>query len=136
MTIRRPDLEKPTPQTLKLDALLGEEPLLVGDLILCEVLQGARSEAHAKKLESALRKFDIVPMLDSDIALASAKNYRLLRAKGITVRKTIDLLIGTCCILRGYRLLHADRDFDPFEEHLGLRVISHPQKRARRSTPT
>jgi len=115
-----------TPQTLKLDALLGEEPLLVGDLILCEVLQGARSEAHATKLESALRKFDIVPMLDSDIALASAKHYRVLRAKGITVRKTIDLLIGTCCIRRGYRLLHADRDFDPLQEHLGLRVVETP----------
>ena len=114
---------KSTPQVLKLNDLLGEEPLLVGDLILCEVLQGARSEAHAKTLEKELRKFDIVSLLDADLAIASARNYRKLREQGITVRKTIDLIIGTYCIARRCELLHADRDFDPMQAHLGLRVV-------------
>jgi predicted nucleic acid-binding protein len=114
---------KHTAQTLKLQALLGVEPLLVGDLILCEVLQGARSEAQARTLEKKLRKFDIVPILDPDLAVQAATHYRKLRAKGITVRKTIDLLIGTFCIARHCALLHADRDFDPMHEHLGLQVV-------------
>ncbi len=60
-----------------------------------------------------------------EIAVAAAENYRILRTKGITVRKTIDCLIATFCIREGHELLHRDRDFDPFEMHLGLQVI-HP----------
>jgi predicted nucleic acid-binding protein len=112
-----------TPQTSRLQSLMGEEPLLVGDVILCELLQGARTEAHAKELEKQLRKFQLVPMLDADLAVAAAKNYRQLRGEGITVRKTIDLIIGTFCIVRGHHLLHADRDFEPMEAHLKLKVI-------------
>jgi|SRR5208283_945071 predicted nucleic acid-binding protein len=95
------------------------------DLILCEVLQGYRDEATFERIRIRLT---LLPILDSGgavLATASARNYRLLRAKGQTVRKTIDCLIATFCIERGHFLLHNDRDFDPFEEHLGLRII-HP----------
>jgi predicted nucleic acid-binding protein len=112
-----------TPQTLKLTALLGTSELLVGDVILCEVLQGARSDAHARDLSNGLAQFDCVPMLDQELALIAAANYRKLRGLGVTIRKTVDLVIGTCCLERGYELLHADRDFDAMEAHLGLRVV-------------
>lgn len=112
-----------TPHTLKLQELLGEEPLLVGDIILCELLQGARSEAHARTLEKELRKFELVSMLDADLAVAAAANYRLLREHGVTVRKTIDLVIGTFCITHRHQLLHADRDFDPMQTFLKLDVL-------------
>ncbi len=112
-----------TPQTMALTSLMGEKPLLVGDIILCELLQGARNEENARALEKALRKFEIVPMLGETIAIAAAGHHRKLRGKGITVRKTIDLIIGAFCIASGHNLLHADRDFDPMEKHLGLKVV-------------
>jgi predicted nucleic acid-binding protein len=99
------------------------EPVLVGDLILLEVLQGARNEQHASRIEQALRRFPVEPMLDADLAVRAAWNVRSLRARGITVRKTIDIIIGTFCIERGHQLLHDDRDFLPMETHLGLRVL-------------
>ena len=101
-----------------------ENPLdiVVGDLILMEVLQGARSERHASIIEESMRQFTICPMLGSNIAIKAARNCRLLRERGITVRKTIDVIIGTFCIQEGYALLHDDRDFDPMAEHLGLRI--------------
>jgi predicted nucleic acid-binding protein len=111
-----------TPQTGKLLSLMGDEPLLVGDLILCEILQGARTESHARTLEEELRKFEMVAMLNPDLAVAAAKNYRALRNEGITIRKTIDLIIGTFCIAFRHTLLHDDRDFGPMETHLGLKT--------------
>jgi len=99
------------------------EPVLVGDLILLEVLQGARDEQHASRIEQALRRFPVEPMLDADLAVRAARNVRSLRARGITVRKTIDIIIGTFCIERGHQLLHDDRDFLPMATHLGLRVL-------------
>ena len=113
-----------TPQTSKLVSLLGNEPLLVGDLILCEVLQGARTEAQARILEEELRKFDVATMLNPDLAIAAASNYRRLRGEGVTIRKTIDLIIGTFCIVHEHTLLHDDRDFNPMETVLGLKVMS------------
>jgi predicted nucleic acid-binding protein len=112
-----------TPQTSKLMSLLGEAPLLIGDVILCEVLQGARSDAHARTIERELGKFDCAAMLNPELAVAAAGHYRTLRARGVTVRKTIDLIIGTFCLAAQCELLHADRDFDPMESHLGLRVV-------------
>jgi predicted nucleic acid-binding protein len=100
---------------------MGEEPLLVGDLILCEVLQGARTDAQARLLELELSKFDIVPMLNPELAMVAARNYRTLRSDGITIRKTIDLIIATYCIVRDHTLLHDDGDFRPMETHLGLK---------------
>jgi predicted nucleic acid-binding protein len=112
----------PTPEVDRLFALLGEEPLLVGDVILLEVLQGLGSEADAARVEAALRRFEVEPMLDPDLAVLAAAHFRRLRRLGVTVRKTIDLVIGTFCIARGHTLLTSDRDFAPMAAHLGLAV--------------
>jgi predicted nucleic acid-binding protein len=109
-----------TPATAKLEVAVSREPILVGDLILLEVLQGARDERHAARIERGLRRFEIVPLLDANLAPRAARNYCRLRDMGITVRKTNDIIIGTFCIERGCSLLHDDRDFAPMEEHLGL----------------
>jgi predicted nucleic acid-binding protein len=97
--------------------------ILVGDLVLLEVLQGARNDRHAAEIERELRVFRIERMLDDGIAVKAAANYRALCDRGITVRKTIDLIIATFCVERGHSLLHDDRDFDPVAAHLGLRVV-------------
>lgn len=112
-----------TPQTDKLDALLGSEPLAVGDLILTEVLQGFISEQAFRQAESLLTGLAIVELGGREIALRAARNFRALRAVGVTIRKTIDTIIATRCIEDGYELLHRDRDFDAFATHLGLRVV-------------
>lgn len=109
-----------TRETALLDDFLGEELIVIGDLILAEVLQGFRSEQDVRKARAALDTLVFEPMVGRDIALKAAGNYRALRAKGVTVRKTIDMLIGTFCMENGHRLLHRDRDFDPIEKHLGL----------------
>ena len=101
----------------------ADDQLLIGDLILLEVLQGARNDAHAVRIERELRQYPVARMLDEEIAVRAARNYRRLRARGITVRKTIDMITGTFCIERGHRLLHDDRDFDPMTEYLGLDVV-------------
>ena len=103
-----------------LRAVLGADEVIVGDLMLCEVLQGLDSERAAREVEALLRRFDIVPMAGDAIAVAAARNFRSLRKRGITVRKTIDLLIGTWCIENGRPLLHNDSDFRPMARHLGL----------------
>jgi predicted nucleic acid-binding protein len=108
----------------KLRAIVDDDDdqILVGDLILLEVLQGARGEANAARIERNLRNYQIAPMCDAAIAVQAARNYRSLRERGITVRKTIDLIIGTFCIAGGHGLLHDDRDFEPMAALLGLRV--------------
>ncbi len=111
-----------TPAVVKLAAAANREPLLIGDLILLEVLQGARDEAHAARIERALRRYTLVPLLAGDLAPRAAANYRKLRELGITIRKTADIIIGTFCIEHRHILLHDDRDFTPMEEHLGLMV--------------
>jgi predicted nucleic acid-binding protein len=114
-----------TPAVLKLRALATEidAQLLVGDLILLEVLQGARDDAQAARLERDLRRYPLVPMLNELIAVQAAQCYRRLRARGITVRKTIDMIIGTFCLVNGHALLHDDRDFDAMSEVLGLQIV-------------
>jgi predicted nucleic acid-binding protein len=109
--------------TAKLEEAAAREPLLIGDLILLEVLQGARDEAHAARIERGLRQYVLVPLLSADLASRAARNYRKLRESGITIRKTADIIIGTFCIEHQHSLLHDDRDFAPLEEHLGLRVV-------------
>ena len=94
----------------------------IGDLILLEVLRGARDEAHAARLEHELRQFQVLNMLDDALAAIAARHYRALRSRGVTIRKTADLIIGTYCIEHGHALLHDDRDFEPMREHLGLIV--------------
>jgi len=106
----------------RLRALIPVQLLLVGDLILCEVLQGLRSGREARLVERALRRFAIVSLLDTDLAVKAAAYYRTLRAEGITIRKTVDLIIGTFCVERGHALLHDDRDFEPMVRFLGLQA--------------
>ena len=112
-----------TRQTDQLDNLLGAEPLAVGDLILVEVLQGFHNERDFRQAKKLLTSLTVVDLGGQDIAIQAAKNYRALRLLGVTVRKTIDTVIATYCIQHRYSLLHADRDFDPFVEHLGLRSV-------------
>jgi len=113
------------PQTDFLDAVLDNTPILIGDLILAEVLQGFRNDADFEQARRALAKFHQVQMVNPSLAVKSAQNFRLLRRKGVTVRKTIDSLIATWCIENNAPLLHHDSDFDGYETHLGLQVI-HP----------
>lgn len=113
----------PTAQAEKLDSLLGTEPLAIGDLILTEVLQGFDSDRDFNQAKRLLTSLVVVDLGGQDIALQAAKNYRTLRALGVTVRKTIDTIIATRCIESGYTLLHCDRDFEPFMTHLGLRTV-------------
>jgi predicted nucleic acid-binding protein len=111
-----------TPETNKLDTLLSSELLAIGDLILTEVLQGFADERdfnQARKMFTSLIRVDLC---GADIAIQAARNFRTLRSRGVTIRKTIDTVIATRCIESGYTLLHNDRDFDPFAKHLGLRV--------------
>jgi len=111
-----------TEGTARLAYLVRREPVLVGDLILLEVLQGARDTVHAKAIERGLRAFTVVPLLSLDLAPRAAAHYRQLRAMGLTIRKTADLIIGTYCLANDHALLHDDRDFDVMAQHLGLRV--------------
>jgi predicted nucleic acid-binding protein len=112
-----------TDPVAQLQVLMRGQQLLVGDLILCEVLRGVRSEAQARTVETALRQFVVVSLLSPELAVKAAANYRLLRGCGVTVRTTVDLLIGTFCIERGHVLLHSDRDFVPMERFLGLKTV-------------
>jgi predicted nucleic acid-binding protein len=105
-------------------ALLTEAVILVGDVVMLELLLGARSEPDARRIETQLRRYKIVDMLNADMAAKAAANYRTLRSIGVTIRKTNDLVIGTYCIEHGYELLHRDRDFDAMEKHLGLRALA------------
>ena len=112
-----------TPQSDRLHAALGYEPLCLLDITLCEVLQGFRHQADFEQAKAALLNFPIYPLGGVTLALQSAENYRALRRRGITIRKTIDCLIATFAIANDFWLLHSDRDFDPFEAHLGLKVV-------------
>jgi predicted nucleic acid-binding protein len=109
-----------TPQTDRLDGLLGVRPVAIGDIILAEVLQGFTSEADFALALDLMGSLDLVQIGGRATAVQAARNYRTLRARGITIRKTIDTLIATRCIQDGLPLLYSDRDFDPFVAHLGL----------------
>ncbi|HJW84794.1 MAG TPA: PIN domain nuclease [Anaerolineae bacterium] len=115
----------PTPQTAWLDAELARQRLGLTDLILCEVLQGVRDDRQAAQAHHQLLKFEVFETGGVQLAIAAAQNYRNLRARGRTVRKTVDCLIATFCLTNDHALLHSDQDYDPFEQFLGLRVI-HP----------
>ena len=112
-----------TPQTDRLDALLGVEPLAIGDLIVVEVLQGFVDDKDFEQAKALLSSLVQVDIGGHDVAVQAGRHYRTLRALGVTVRKTIDTVIATRCILNGYALLHSDRDFEPFVAHLGLRSV-------------
>ena len=111
-----------TPQVRQLRTISRKRNIVVGDLVLLEVLQGARGERHAKQIEDALRQFTPVQMMSASLPAEAASIYRILRADGITIRKTVDLIIATFCLLGGHHLLHSDRDFTPIVERFGLRL--------------
>jgi predicted nucleic acid-binding protein len=113
-------------QTEWLGREVGLQALGITDLILCEVLQGIRNDTNFTQVLRELSEFEVFETGGEQLAIASAKNYRALRSRGYTVRKTIDCLIATFCIARRHTLLHRDRDFDLFEDHLGLQVV-HPR---------
>lgn len=109
-----------TKETELLDALLGTELIATGDLVLAEVLQGFKSERDFNQAKKLMTSLVMVDMLGQEIAIQAARNFRSLRERGITVRKTIDTIIATYCIENDLALLHSDRDFDAFVEHLNL----------------
>ncbi len=113
-------------QTESVRKLRGLDPafaaIVVGDLILMEIMMGARDEAHAVRLREELGQFQLVGLMDPSLAEEAARNYRILRGFGFTTRTGIDVVIGTWCIRHGHELLHDDRDFTPMQRHLGLMV--------------
>jgi len=111
---------KNTPAVEKLDSLLGQTSIAAGDLMLVEVLQGFRTDRDFVQARELLLSLTIVKLLNTSIALKSATNFRALRKKGVTVRKTIDTIIATYCIENRLALLYSDKDFQPFQEHLNL----------------
>lgn len=114
-----------SPHTEWLEANLLAERFGLTDLILCEVLQGVMSDTHCDAVQKELQRFEVYETGTIELAIEAATNYRQLRAAGRTVQKTIDCLIATFCLVEGHALLHNDRDYDPFESHLGLKVV-HP----------
>ncbi len=109
--------------TKKLDSLLGLEPICTGDLILAEVLQGFRQDQDYQAAKTLLCSLPVYSMLGVTLSLKSAENYRVLRKQGITIRKTIDTMIANFCIENNFSLLHSDKDFQPFQQLLGLQVV-------------
>lgn len=105
-----------------LKSLIPRGVILLGDIILMEVLQGARDIHQARWIEENLQNFPVVSMLSPDLAIRAASNYRTLRARGFTTSKAPDLIIGTFCIEHGHSLLQRDKDYLPMAEHLGLRL--------------
>ncbi len=114
-----------TPEVTWLEAALTVQRIGLTEMILCEILQGVANEQQARELYHDLIRFEILTAGGIDLAVSAARNYRSLRAKGITIRRTIDCIIATFCIQNDHRLLHNDRDFDPFEQQFGLLVV-HP----------
>ncbi|MFN0146610.1 MAG: PIN domain nuclease [Dehalococcoidia bacterium] len=112
-----------TPSALLLREWLRAGSTIVGDLVMAEILQGLRHPDRVSRVLRVLADVPAVRMGGPDIAVTAAANYRALRARGITIRSTIDCIIATYCIVNDVALLHSDRDFDPFEEHLGLKVV-------------
>ena len=110
-------------QVEKLDEILGKEIVVIGDYILVEVLQGFRKDKNYETAKEVLSAFPCLNMLGEEMALKSADNYRKLRKKGITIRKTVDVIISTFCIENDLELLHNDKDFFPFEKNLGLKSV-------------
>ena len=112
-----------TPQVGWLDEYLGVEPVAIGDLICTEVLQGCGSDQNFNEVRRTLSALHQVEICGDDVKIEAARNFRRLRALGVTSRKTIDTLIATRCIVSQFVLLHSDRDFDAFERHLGLKCV-------------
>lgn len=113
-----------TRETDILDNFLGTQEVAIGDLIVLEVLRGFRSDKDYRIAKNHLTSLVQFNMLDSELALKATEYYRKLRKKGITVRKTVDVIIATFCIENSHALLYSDKDFRPFVDHLGLRSVA------------
>ena len=113
---------KTTPASTYLDTILGQQDIIMGDLIIVEVLQGFNSDKDFNKAKQLFSAFEVHPLLNESLTIKSAENFRELRKKGITVRKTIDSIIATYCIENQIHLLQSDKDFIPFQKHLGLQL--------------
>ncbi len=118
--------DKMNGQTAWLDNSIGQCEIGLTSLILCEVLQGIRYDRRFRETREQLLTFSVFEAVGASLAIAAAQNFRILRRRGATVRKMVDCVIATFCIQEGHQLLHHDSDFEPFEKHLGLRVV-HPQ---------
>ena len=114
---------KSTQETEFLESILGKSPIVMPDLVYSEILQGYRGDFVFQETKKFLNEFPFAILGSKELALSSAENYRFLRKKGVTIRKTIDCYIASYCISKDIPLLHSDRDFDPFVEHLGLKSI-------------
>jgi len=112
-----------TEQVSKFERLVAADEVMLGDLVLSEFLRGFDNEAESRHVHATLQGFPVVELCGETIAVEAARNFRHLRALGVTVRKTVDLIIGTYCIRNSLPLLHNDRDFDAMERHLGLKVL-------------
>jgi predicted nucleic acid-binding protein len=108
--------------TDELNALLGNELVITGDYILAEVLQGFGNDKDFKIAKQIMQSFPCFNICNEELAIKSAENFRFLRTKGITIRKTVDLIIGTFCIENEIELLHNDRDFEPMRQYLNLKI--------------
>ena len=113
--------------SLWLEQRIGQEAVGLTDMILMEVLQGVRKDAHFRQIRDRLTQSFVFDTGGQELAIAAAENYRYLRARGHTIRKSIDCITATFCINKGHSLLHRDRDFNPFGQYLGLKVI-HPTR--------
>jgi len=111
-----------TPQTAKFDEIQDFRDVVLGDIVLMEILQGTQNDRQATNIQKRLAKFGVVSMLTPSLAIKAATNYRALRNRGITIRKAVDMIIGTYCIEHGHSLLHQDKDYLPMVEHLGLQL--------------
>jgi predicted nucleic acid-binding protein len=118
--------DRRTPQVEKLRAVTDLDIIMVGDVVMLEVLRGLRNENEVARVETLLRRFAMARMLDADLASRAASHYRTLRAAGITISKSVDLIIGTFCIAKRHVLLHSDKEFWPMSKHLGLRSLTPP----------
>lgn len=114
--------DRATQQVERLLSIRDRSQILLTDLVLLELLQGSRDDRHAARIERDLGVFEQVAISSLELAPLAAGHYRRLRMRGITVRKTVDLIIATYCIAHGHHLLHQDRDFEPFAEHCGLLI--------------
>jgi predicted nucleic acid-binding protein len=107
-----------------LNIALEQQTVLLPDMALAEILLGVTTDSQAREIEKELASLELVQIGGRELAVSSARNYRYLRSKGVTIRGTIDLMIGTWCIENDIALLHNDRDYRPMEQHLGLKCVT------------
>ena len=107
----------------KVDRCLDQDLVGIGDLVYCELIQGIRSNRERRHVSALLLSLPQYEMVGFNIAQKAADNYRLLRSRGVTVRKTIDVIIGTFCVENGFQIVHSDSDFDLMSEHISLNIL-------------